>query len=84
MIEGPSQKRPEMSRIYTLCFAFLASLAACDQEDGSPEPAVDAGVSSLDAGLPACADVGCPEAALCNAAGICTCRASGEPVACAM
>lgn len=37
---------------------------------------------SVDAGLPACADVGCPDAALCNAAGVCSCRVDGEAVSC--
>lgn len=59
-----------MKRILIL-FTFLA---ACG-DNIVDEP-------SVDAGLPACEDVGCPDVAFCNAAGVCSCNATGEPVSC--
>jgi transcriptional regulator with XRE-family HTH domain len=54
---------------------LVALLAACGTDD--PAPAPDA------APLPACAEVGCPDVALCTAGGSCVCYRPGlEPVAC--
>lgn len=60
--------------------ALLVALVSCTGDD--TEPAADARV--LDAvAVPSCAEVGCPDAALCTAGGSCVCYRPGlEPVAC--
>jgi hypothetical protein len=52
--------------------AFLLALVACGDEPPAPP----------DAALPLCADVGCPDNALCDRDGNCVCNATGSPVAC--
>lgn len=47
-----------------LVVVLVAQLAGCG--DNAAPPATDAA-------LPRCADVGCPDVALCNTAGVCTC-----------
>lgn len=54
---------------------LVALVAACTGDDTAP--AADA------ATLPSCAEVGCPDVALCTAGGACVCNRPGlEPVAC--
>ena len=55
-----------------------ALLVACTGGDDTA-PAADAAVDAV----PACADVGCPDAALCTTGGACVCYRPGlEPVTC--
>lgn len=61
-----------MTKLKLIAAAIAIALAACG-DDVAPGP---------DADVPLCSDVGCPDAALCNAEGLCSCLASGEPVTC--
>lgn len=68
---------------------ILALLVGCvgDDEPGLPDAGETDATIAVDAApdataLPRCADVGCPDVALCTEHGCCTCNATGEPVQC--
>lgn len=70
--------RPRVAKVAAAALLVAALLVACTGGDDTA-PAADAAVDAV----PACADVGCPDAALCTTGGACVCYRPGlEPVTC--